>query len=452
MSNRAADAERLRLQLRLTPNDRVAWHNLAAAEGDLGNVVAAESAARRAIALGLEAPETRLVLGRALQSLRQLDDAERAFSDAIARRPTYAEAHRDLAQLVWMRTGRVDRALARLERALRSAPTDPGLHAVRCVVLEFAGDNEAALAAAEAGLGWSRDHKELLRLAAHLAAHVGRVEAALDYAARAARGTPNGSLEHVTWCEALLAAGRNDEAADAVAALVVAQPDNQYAIALQATVWRLQGDARYRALADYDNLVGEQLLDAPPGWASRDAFLAELALELERLHAFESHPLQQSVRGGSQLPLQTPEMTRPLIAALFASIGAAVRAHLTRVGSGAGPLRSRNRGNIAITGAWSVRLRAGGYHSDHVHPQGWLSSACYIALPGGIGKGDDGNRAGWLRLGRPAIPTQPALVAEHYIRPRPGLLALFPAYMWHGVEPFDDTTPRLTVAFDVVPA
>ena len=79
MSSRAADAERLRQQLRMTPTDRIAWHNLAAAEGDLGRVAEAEAAARRAIALGLEAPETRLVLARALQSQRRLDDAEKLF-------------------------------------------------------------------------------------------------------------------------------------------------------------------------------------------------------------------------------------------------------------------------------------------------------------------------------------------------------------------------------------
>ncbi|HEX7465481.1 MAG TPA: putative 2OG-Fe(II) oxygenase, partial [Usitatibacter sp.] len=35
---------------------------------------------------------------------------------------------------------------------------------------------------------------------------------------------------------------------------------------------------------------------------------------------------------------------------------------------------------FAISGAWSVRLRSGGFHTAHVHPEGWISSACYIAL------------------------------------------------------------------------
>lgn len=157
MSSRAADAERLRQQLRVAPNDRIAWHNLAAAEGDLGRVAEAEAAARRAIALGLQAPETRLVLARALQSQRKFDDAEKAFRDAIARRPAYVDAHRDLA-------------LAPLDRALRTAPGEAGLHLARSTVLEFAGDVDAALASAEAGLARAPGHKDLLRQAAHLAA------------------------------------------------------------------------------------------------------------------------------------------------------------------------------------------------------------------------------------------------------------------------------------------
>jgi len=451
MSSRAADAERLRQQLRITPTDRIAWHNLAAAEGDLGRVAEAEAAARRAIALGLEAPETRLVLARALQSQRRLDDAEKAFCDAIARRPAYVDAHRDLAQLVWMRTGEADRALAGVDRALRVAPGEAGLHLVRSTVLEFAGDVDAALASAEAGLARVPGHKDLLRQAAHLAAQLGQADRAIAFAEQAARGAADGSLERIAWCEALLAAGRVEDAEPVAAALVAALPDNQYAIALQGTVWRLRGDPRYHRLFDYGSLVGVQKLEAPAGWPSLAAFLADVTGELESLHAFGAHPLQQSVRGGSQLHLQAPEFGRPLIAALFGAIGAAVHRHLAILGRGEGPMRSRNRGAGLVAGAWSVRLRSGGYHTDHVHPRGWLSSACYIALPGGIGSGADGDRAGWLRFGQPAIPTRPALAAEHYVRPEPGLLALFPAYMWHGVVPFEDDKPRLTVAFDVVP-
>lgn len=449
--SRAEDAARLRQAVAAHPLDRVAWHNLASAEGDLGRLTQSEDAARRAMALGIPAPETRLVLARALQGQRRLDEAQRAFEEAVGLRAGYAEAHRDLAQLVWMRTGDAGAALAHLDASIAAAPQDASLHLVRSIVLEFAGDIAVALAAADAGLAQAPRDTALLRQASHLALEAGDTPRAMDFALRATRIAPaNSAPEMMTICEALLAAGRIEEADGAAEALVTALPGNQYALALQATAWRLRGDRRYAGRCDYATLVSAEKLDTPAGFPSLDAFLAALAAELEGLHTFEAHPLQQSVRGGSQLHIQEAEIARPLVGALFTSIAAAVQRHLGRLGSGTDPLRARNTGRFGFSGAWSVRLRSGGHHTDHVHPQGWISSACYIALPPGIGAGD-ADRAGWLRLGKPAVPTLPALAADHHVKPEPGLLVLFPAYMWHGVEPFESAGHRLSVAFDVVP-
>jgi tetratricopeptide (TPR) repeat protein len=452
--SRAADAANLRRQLARDPGDRVAWHNLAAAEGDLGRVAEAEAAARRALALGITAPETRLVLARALQGQRRLDEAERAFDEAIALRPAYFDAHRDLAQLVWMRTGRADAALERVERALCRAPRDAGLYRVKALVLEFAGDNTAARDAAEAGLAAAPADAALLQHLSHLCVETADPERAVTLARRAAAQVPADVDARACLCEALLAAGRADEAEPVAAALLQAAPRNQYVLALLATAWRLLGDARADALFDYDTLVGAQRLDTPPGFASLEDFLAELAADLESLHAFSAHPLQQSLRGGSQLTLQAAELERPLVSALLRCLFAGVHRHIARLGTGTDPLRSRNTGRALFTGAWSVRLRSGGSHVDHVHPHGWLSSACYIALPPtlGAGTGAQCDRAGWLRLGRPSFPTRPPLAAQRFVKPEAGSLVLFPAYLWHGVEPFEGDHPRLSVAFDAVPA
>ncbi len=451
MNARAADVARLKQLLTAQPEDRVSWHNLAAAEGDLGHAAAAEAAARRAITLGITAPETRLVLARALQSLRKLDEAESMFKKAIALRPAYADAHRDLAQLTWMRTGRTEDALKKLSRALRESPADGALHLVHSSVLEFAGDPAAALAAAERGLAHAPKDLPLLRQAAHLCAETGDAARALALSMRAVQLAPADVGAQISLCESLLAAGHLEEAEAKAAALCTDSPTNQYSVALRATAWRLMGDPRYSALYNYQSLVAEQELDTPAGFANLDAFLSELSVELQGLHSFHTHPLFQSVRGGSQLPLQSAELARPLIAMLFGAIDAAIARYIAGLNTGSDPLRARNTGRAALTGAWSVRLRSGGHHADHVHPHGWLSSACYVALPPTIGDGTTG-RAGWLRFGQPGVKTLPPLDADHFVRPRPGLLVLFPAYMWHGVEPFESDQPRLSVAFDVVPA
>jgi hypothetical protein len=103
------------------------------------------------------------------------------------------------------------------------------------------------------------------------------------------------------------------------------------------------------------------------------------------------------------------------------------------------------RAPIRFAGSWSVRLTGGGRHVEHVHPAGWLSSALYIAVPGGAEVG--GPDAGWLTLGEGSdlgLDLPPIRVVE----PKPGRLVLFPSTMWHGTRPFA-AGERLTVAFDV---
>jgi hypothetical protein len=84
-----------------------------------------------------------------------------------------------------------------------------------------------------------------------------------------------------------------------------------------------------------------------------------------------------------------------------------------------------------------------------VHQEGWLSSACYIDLPPAV---EAEGHQGWIKFGEPGAPTQPKLAPEHFVKPEPGLLVLFPSYMWHGTVPFSGEASRLTTAFDLVPA
>ena len=138
-----------------------------------------------------------------------------------------------------------------------------------------------------------------------------------------------------------------------------------------------------------------------------------------------------------------------MLAAFFQAIDAPIRAYMAAVGQGDDPLRARNTGDYALRGAWSVRLRPGGHHVDHIHPQGWLSSAFYVETP--VAALDRDSREGWIKFGQPKIRTTPRLPPAHYVRPQPGTLVLFPSYMWHGTVPFTTDEARMTIAFDVIP-
>ncbi len=63
---------------------------------------------------------------------------------------------------------------------------------------------------------------------------------------------------------------------------------------------------------------------------------------------------------------------------------------------------------------------------------------------------DSKGREGWLKFGEAGTPTAPALHADHFIKPEPGTLVLFPSYFWHGTVPFTSSGTRLSCAMDIL--
>jgi len=425
------------------PHSVPAWHNLASTLGDLGRAAEAEVACRAAMSIGGDAPETWLVLARALQAQSQFAEAEDAYRQALLRRPGYGDALRDLSQLIWMRDADLETACAPLDAAIEVSPTTPLLRQIKAKLLEYAGQGDRAYRTLVAGpLDGPGE------LAAAQACLPRDARRALDHANRAA-ALAGGEVAAimVTQAECLLALGQAEAALATIEALRAREPLNQHVLAFQATAWRMLGDPRYRELYDYDAFVRPYRLEAPEGWASLEAYLVDLAGALHDLHTLKTHPVGQSLRGGSQTSASLAQSDDPAIRAFFQVIDKPIRDYMAALGQGDDPLRDRNTGDYRIQGSWSVRLRPNGFHADHIHSNGWLSSACHIELPPAV-QGE--RREGWLRFGAP--PGLPSLAAEHYVQPRPGTLVLFPSYMWHGTQPFGGEASRLTLAFDVVPA
>ncbi|MFN3816174.1 putative 2OG-Fe(II) oxygenase [Brevundimonas sp.] len=437
---RAAVRRRLRDR---KPGSMVAEHNLASALGDMGRFADAERSAMAAFSKGGDAPETWLVLARALQAQGRLEEASKAFGEAIRRRPTYLDALRDDAQLTWMQTGDPAAACARIDAALIHTPAG-ALRALKSRILEYAGDPRAAYAAATDGPMDGPACNAAARAAVHFDPPM-----AVGHAREAVRLAPGDQAAACGLVEALLASGAAAEADRLLEPLLAASPLDQQLIALRAAAWRLLGDARVANLYDYDRMVLASVIDTPEGWPGLAAYLADLAPALRALHRLKTHPLDQSLRHGTQTTADLTLSEEPVIRAFFKAIDGPIRRYIAALGDGDDPLRRRNTGDYRIGGAWSVQLRPNGFHADHFHGEGWLSSACYIEVPAAV-HGD--GKEGWLKFGQPGAPTQPRLEPEHHVKPEPGLLALFPSYMWHGTVPFSGDQTRLTIAFDVVPA
>jgi tetratricopeptide (TPR) repeat protein len=373
--------------------------------------------------------ETRLFLARLLNLQGRLEDAEAAYRSAVERDPLSAEAQRELAQLIWMRTADAAQASAVLD----AAPPTAGLTAVKVKLLQDAGQEAAAYALAAQRA--ERD-PSLLVLAARAALRIDPVRA--DAHLTAAPEWINALARAKAQIEVDLALGRAEQAARRGEALRETHPQDHYVTALLAAAWRLSGDPRYGQLYDYGRLVKTYRIQPPEGWSDLAAYLADLERALDGVHGLLTHPIGQSLRHGSQTMRSLMDYEDPAIRAFFSAIDAPIRRHIEAIGEG--------RQDYEVAGAWSVRLNSQGFHTDHVHPEGWLSSAFYVRLPEALERG----RQGWIKFGQPGTPTAPPLEPEHHVRPEPGLLVLFPSYMWHGTAPFTSDETRLTCAFDLV--
>ena len=226
-------------------------------------------------------------------------------------------------------------------------------------------------------------------------------------------------------------------------------PLDQWYIAVEAVAARLLGNSKYQQLYDYEQLVREFVLEPPTGWTSIEGFNHDLLQVLKERHRFNTHPLDQSLRHGTQTPTSLLWDNDEVIQHFLECLKKPISQYCELLGyDESHPLRSRNTGRTKLIGCWSVRLQQAGYHVNHVHPEGWLSSAYYVETPAEIETSD--SHAGWLQFGESRFPI-PGVSAEYFVKPEAGKLALFPSYMWHGTVPLKGTDPRTTIAFDIIP-
>jgi hypothetical protein len=177
--------------------------------------------------------------------------------------------------------------------------------------------------------------------------------------------------------------------------------------------------------------------------------LAALADFVRSLHRMTAPYPEQSVRGGVQTDRNLLLHHAPIIADLRQRLAAVVSGWRDGLPDDdpVHPLLGRKPHTIRFAGSWSVKLAAGGWHSAHTHPQGWVSTAFYLAVPDDPGP----DHAGDLALGLPPPELGLGLAPLRHITPQAGRLAIFPSTTWHGTVPFAGAE-RLTIAFDIAPS
>jgi tetratricopeptide (TPR) repeat protein len=473
--------------LRLQPNYVPAKQTLAAELNELERPAEAEHLLRQTLALGVRDPEQAAALehnlgislnmqkrypealryleaarqkapdlpfadynrGNALQHLGRLDEALACYRRAVAHNPLNMLAHRDLNHLLY-RLGDDAAFLSSFDEASALYPEVGELPLHKADFLFVGGRYELA--------------RETFQRAAYLLPHLALPHDALglihtqfnefDAAVREHRIAldlePQNPQAWRNFAETLLRAGAAEEALHAAKQSLAIEPQNQNTIAIWGLALRLLSDPAEERINDCETLVRVYEITPPTGYSNIESFNSELNTYLDRLHCDNRECFDQTLRRGTQTLDNLFGAGHRPAESLRAQINLAVADYVGQMTPDAGhPLFKRRRTAFAYAASWSSRLHDCGFHTNHVHPKGWISSAYYVAVPDAVQRGN--GQEGWLKFGEPNFACGLKEPVRRTVQPAPGLLVLFPSYMWHGTLPFHSSQSRTTIAFDVVP-
>jgi tetratricopeptide (TPR) repeat protein len=444
-----AEAEApLRRALLHTQNAKVLatiHNNLAIALSSQSKHAEALDSLERAQGLAPELPSLEQRRIDALYQLGRFDDCLLLYKKRLERNPADPELHRAYNSLLH-RLGRKEDYLSSYDRAPQTREILLGK--ARMLSLEKRGPevdeiynallardplDQAAIA------GWAGN----LMLMGRYRESVAAFESVINR-----RGAPVAAFSGAAG--AALLAGDPQKAEQFCQSGLRLNPFDQTCLALLGTAWRLKGDERDEDLNGYDRFIRVFDLEPPDGFSSMESFNAELGTYLERLHPRAGAYLEQSLHGGSQTEGSLFGAGHALVERLRTRIEEALLAYTADLAPNeAHPFLARHSRKFRYNGAWSCLMRGQGFHVNHLHPEGWISSCYYVTVPEETK--DTGTRNGWIKFGEPSLELPLKNAVRRAVQPVPGRLVLFPSYMWHGTVALQAASPRTTIAFDAVP-
>ena len=226
------------------------------------------------------------------------------------------------------------------------------------------------------------------------------------------------------------------------------EPNNQEIWAYYSVLWRLTDTDRYEWLNQYEEFIQQVEL---PFNESSEGYLETLKTYLVGLHTTSKEPLDQSVRNGTQSLDNLWRHESPIVDKFRQSLDQSIRSYIGALKKdNSHPFLKRIKESYRISGAWSVKLNNGGFHTNHVHPRGWLSCCTYVSLPETV-RDSDTTEDGWIKFGETSLGLGAREKIACAIKPREGVCVFFPSFFWHGTNSFSSVNPRLTIPIDIDP-
>lgn len=417
--------------------------------------------------------------GMILSALERREEAIQAYSEALRLQPGNSDATLNMANNLFL-LERFESSIALCEQSLDRNPSHVATHELlnraKWVSNDHAGflssyakarqrvGDSVKLLVSEAHLRMQREDMdgaeplllrasdlepesaETLALLGRLNARKGRFATSFNYFNAALWKSPHHASYHNEYGFALLQGGEPSLAKQHFEQAHSIAPLDQTALGGMSLAYRALGDS-----SRYQDLVRPaEFVHVAPIRSARD-FNESLARELRQLHTHSVAPLEQTLRGGTQTAGYLFRRRSKMIEEVQELIAEEIGRYIDGLPTDAAhPFLARKHAQFSFTHSWSSKLQSCGYHTNHVHPMGWISAAYYVQLPTEIAAAS--KRQGWLKLGESHLNLSDSDRPERFVQPIVGHLVLFPSYFWHGTVPFVSSEDRLTISCDVVPS
>ena len=436
--------------LSLAPNDVEVLLNLGNLHREFSRLEASADAFRKAIGISPGLAAGHGSLGVTLYEAGDSQGAVAALVKAVELDPLYVEAHENLKKVRWFRGehSQVDDSFrAACERMPDSARACHNLGAALLVSNDYAGAEKALLRATQLqpelgdafhGLGKAYHH--LNRLEESLAAH-----------ARAVACVPGNALFREEFGATLIRAGEYQRAVNELRTGHQLNPRRSTILAFLSIALNEAGDPSVDELVDYEKFVRVARIAVPGGYDSLDAFNAALHEELQTHYHNPYHPMDQTMRGGTQTPNNLFQNPSGLVGVLKEQISEVVRQFIDDLEPDRDHpfLRFINR-EFVFTGVWSTIMKKSGYDRSHVHNEGWMSGTYYAKVPD-FDESQRSEHDGCIQFGEPnTMYASERNATQRIVAPEVGAVVLFPSYYWHGVRKFDRNGVRHSVSYDLI--
>jgi len=470
--------------VRHDPGFADAHNNLGNVRKAMGDLIQAEAAYRKAIDIAPMYFDARFNLGIVLEAMGRPGEARDTYKSALDIQPDFLPAYLNTGNAL-KALGEFDEALDYYRYVLEIEPRNvDAINNMGAVYYELTRFEDAESAYRNA-LGIDPRHADTLYNLGVLLHEREHYEEAVDAYQRATDARPHYAECHINLGYTLHKMGKLDEAEKAYGRAIALDPDNTQAhtnlgdvflargeparaleicdnflaghaddtgmLAFKTIALRESGDADgARTLADVQSFLQTSELAVSKAFADLGSFNSALAEHICAHPSLVDAPASHATRQGKHSGELLIEPMGPM-AAWEASLRDAVEQYRASLPDDpAHPFVESMPARYRLT-AWSVVLERQGHQIPHIHPSAWMSGVYYVALPDTVAASTE-DTAGWIEFGQPPEHYHGTTRAElSLVKPREGLLVLFPSYFYHRTIPFDTAGRRISIAFDVLP-